>query len=84
MQAAQDWKIASVVERRGACLSEIRTVHLPGELCAATEKRYGSAFGSLEELLVFILKNLADDDALMADQAERQMIEERLRDLGYL
>lgn len=65
-------------------MPEIRTIQLPGELCAAAEKRYGSAFGSLEELLVFILKNLADDDALMADQAERQMIEERLRDLGYL
>jgi hypothetical protein len=62
----------------------MRIVQLPDELCVAAEKRYGSAFGSLEELLIFILKDLANDYALTADQAERQMIEERLRDLGYL
>jgi hypothetical protein len=62
----------------------MRIVQLPDELCVAAEKRYGSVFGSLEELLIFILNDLANDDALTADQAERRMIEERLRDLGYL
>jgi len=65
-------------------LPEVRTVQLPAELCAAAEKRYGSVFGSLEELLVCILRDLANDDALKADEAERQLVEERLRDLGYL
>jgi len=73
-----------VLHRRGAYLPEIRTIQLPGELCTAAEKRYGSSFGSLEELLIFILENLTNDDTRMADQIERQMIEERLRDLGYL
>ena len=63
---------------------EMRTVQLPSELCAAIEKKYGSTFGGLEELLIFVLKDLANEDANNADQAERRMVEDRLRDLGYL
>jgi hypothetical protein len=62
----------------------MRTVQLPSELCTAIEKKYGSTFGSLEELLIFVLKDLANEEANNADQAERQMVEDRLRDLGYL
>ena len=62
----------------------MKSLQLPSELCAAAEKRYVPAFGSLEELLVFILKALVNEDAINSDQADRQMIEERLRDLGYL
>jgi hypothetical protein len=69
--------------RRGVRLPEMKTIELPAELCAGAEKRYGSVFASLEELLVFVLKDLTNDDALKADQIERQMVEERLRDLGY-
>jgi len=65
-------------------VAQMRTVQLPADLCSLVEKRYGSAFGSLEELLIFVLKDLANDDAVKADQAERQIIEERLKDLGYL
>jgi hypothetical protein len=59
-------------------------MQLPGGLCAAAEKKFGQVFGSLEELLTFVLSDLLRDDALQADQAEQRLIEERLRELGYL
>ena len=65
-------------------MPEMRTIQLPADLCAAAEKRYGTAFGSLEELMVFVLKDLASEDAITADRSEQLMVEQRLRDLGYL
>lgn len=65
-------------------MSEMREVRLPADLCAATEKKLGHAFGSLEELLVFVLRDLSRDDASQADQTELRLVEERLRELGYL
>ena len=65
-------------------MPELRIVQLPADLCVAAEKKFGHLFGSLEELLTFILRDLALDDATKADQAEERMIEERLKELGYL
>lgn len=62
----------------------MRDVRLPGDLCAAAEKRFGHKFGSVEELLTFVLQDLLRDDASELDQAERKLVDERLRDLGYL
>jgi hypothetical protein len=65
-------------------MTEMRDVRLPAEVCAAAEKKFGNVFGSLEELLVFVLRDLSRDDASSADQAEQRLVEERLRELGYL
>ncbi len=65
-------------------MTETRTVSLPAELCLQAEKRFGEKFGSLEQLLEFVLRDLVRDDAAQADEREERMIEERLRDLGYL
>jgi hypothetical protein len=65
-------------------MTEMRDVQLPADLCAATEKKFGNVFGSLEELLVFVLRDLTRDDASRADQDEQKLVEERLRELGYL
>lgn len=65
-------------------LSESRIVHLPADLCAAAEKKFEGVFGSLEELIVFVLNDLSSDVAFKADRAEQKIIEERLKDLGYL
>ncbi len=64
--------------------AELRDVRLPADLCAAAEKKFGSAFASLEELLTFVLRDLARDEAAQFDQAEQRLVEERLRELGYL
>ena len=61
-----------------------REVRLPAELCAAIEKKYARQFGSLEELLEVVLHELARDEAAQADQREQDLVEQRLRELGYL
>jgi hypothetical protein len=58
----------------------MRTVSLPADLCIRAEKK----FGSLEQLLEYVLRDLLRDDAAQRDEGEQRMIEQRLRDLGYL
>ena len=65
-------------------MGDMRTVHLPADLCAEVEKQYGSHFEGFEELLVFILTELSTQGAAHADEDELKLVEERLRDLGYL
>jgi hypothetical protein len=65
-------------------MSDMRPVMLPADLCSVVEKRYSHHFGSLEELLTFVLRSLERDDASHADEAEQHLVEERLRELGYL
>jgi hypothetical protein len=65
-------------------MSEMRSLELPADLCAAAEKKFAGTFGTLEELLVFILRDLLNDEASHLDEAEQRLVEERLRDLGYL
>jgi hypothetical protein len=62
----------------------MRTVQLPADLCAAAEKKFGQKFGSLEELLAFVLRDLTRDEASQLDEAEQRLVEQRLRELGYL
>ncbi len=64
--------------------NHLREVHLPADLCDKAERIFGARFGSIEELLVFLLRELLRDDAAKMDEAERRVIEERLRDLGYI
>ena len=65
-------------------MTEMREVRLPAELCNAAEEKFAARFKSLEELLIFVLRDLAADDASHADRAEQRIIEERLRELGYI
>jgi len=65
-------------------MSGDRDVRLPAELCAAVEKKFGQQFGSVEEFLVFVMRELLRDEALQLDEQEQRMVEERLRELGYL
>lgn len=64
--------------------SDLRDVRLPSELCSDAERRFAARFGNLEQLLIFLLRELLRDDAAQMDQAEQRIIEERLRDLGYI
>lgn len=65
-------------------MTEMRDVRLPEGLCAAVEEKFGHAFGSLEELLIFVLRDLSRDEASKSDQVEQRLIDDRLRELGYL
>jgi hypothetical protein len=64
--------------------SETRTVRLPEELCAAAEERFGRRFGTINELLVFVLRELVRLDSAEMDESDRRIVEQRLRDLGYV
>ncbi len=62
----------------------MRSVNLPAELCAQAEKKFGKNFGNVEQLLEFVLRDLLRDDAAQANEVEQRLVEERLRELGYL
>jgi hypothetical protein len=38
----------------------------------------------VDELLAFVLRDLLRDESAQADQAEQRLVEQRLRELGYL
>lgn len=64
-------------------MSGTREVHLPAELCQAAETRFGEQFGSLDHFLAFVLEQLVGEEVLRMNRSEEQMIEQRLKDLGY-
>jgi hypothetical protein len=45
---------------------------------------FGDHFGGVEQLLEYVLRDLTREDATRTDEDEQRMIEQRLRDLGYL
>ena len=61
-----------------------RTIQLPEELCARAEQRYAKHFANVEDLIVFVLQNLMNNDASELDRREYEIVEQRLKDLGYL
>jgi hypothetical protein len=65
-------------------MTELREVRLPEDLCAAAEKEFAQTFRSLEDLLTFVLRDLLRNDAAKFDEAEQELVEQRLRELGYL
>lgn len=73
-----------ILGKRGRSVTELREVRLPADLCETAEKKFQQRFATLEELLTFVLRDLIRDEALQADQAEQRLVEERLRELGYL
>ena len=62
-----------------------RELRLSEELCKKIEEQIqGSQFATLEEFLTFLLREVAARDSSQLDEQERQTIEQRLRDLGYM
>jgi hypothetical protein len=61
-----------------------RTISLPEELCVEAEKWMTGRFDNLEALLSFLLQEIVKNDASKLDQAEEEIVEQRLRDLGYI
>jgi|1185.fasta_scaffold13324_3 hypothetical protein len=64
-------------------MTDMKEVRLPADLCDAAEKKFKQKFATLEELLTYILGDLVRDDAVLAE-AEQRLVEQRLRELGYL
>lgn len=62
----------------------LREVKLEASLCERAEQKFAARFGGLEPFLNHVLQELLRDDAAEMDQQERLMIEQRLKDLGYM
>jgi hypothetical protein len=65
-------------------VTDFRNVSLPESLCAAAEEKFGHSFGGLQEFLIFLLREMMNEQAGRMDEAEQRMVEQRLRELGYL
>ena len=61
------------------------TIELPRDLCEAVEKKYiGERFKDMNALIEYLLEQIIDDEALRMDEDERELLEQRMRDLGYI
>ena len=66
-------------------INSARELRLPEHLCEAAEQLIkGTRFKSVEEFLSFVLQELISRNSAQSEAEERKVIEERLRDLGYL
>jgi hypothetical protein len=65
-------------------ITPVRTIRLPEGLCAETEKWISGRFDNLEALITFLLQEVVKDDTAKLDEAEEKIVEQRLRDLGYI
>ncbi len=61
-----------------------RELKLSSALCEAAERKFAARFGGLEQFLNYVLQELVREDAAQMDQEEQRIIENRLRDLGYV
>ena len=61
-----------------------RQVTLPEHLCVQAERQFGARFESLEQFIEFALGELVRNDPEVLDKAEQDVLEKRLKDLGYL
>ena len=65
-------------------MDRTRTLTLPEELCQLAEQKFARRFGNLNELVTALLNQLVRDDSLRLDEREQRIIEERLKELGYV
>jgi hypothetical protein len=84
MQFGQGCEGLSDNEAQSTIMNESREIRLPADLCAAAEKKFGAAFGTVEELVAFLLRELTRGDTLDLDRADQSVVEQRLKDLGYM
>jgi len=65
-------------------LTQQRTVQLPEDLCKEAEQWLQGRFENIEALLKFLLLEIVRGDSSKLDQREEEIVQQRLRDLGYL
>jgi len=65
-------------------MSTPRQIRLSEEVCLAAERKFVPQFENLESLVEFVLRELIEDKGEALDRAEQELLEQRLRDLGYV
>ncbi|HXJ90000.1 MAG TPA: hypothetical protein VMS18_24525 [Candidatus Binatia bacterium] len=63
---------------------EFRSVRLPQVLCEQAERWLQGRFETLEALITFVLQEITNNEGSRLDQQEEEMVQQRLRDLGYI
>lgn len=61
-----------------------RTIQLPESLCTRAEQKFGRQFSNIAALLSFVLEQLLSERAEQLEESEQKIVEQRLRDLGYI
>lgn len=64
--------------------NQYRSVRLPEELCAQAEYWLKGRFENLEALITFALQEIIKEEGSKLDQEEEELVQQRLRDLGYI
>ena len=59
-------------------------MQLHEELCVRAETWLKGRFDSLEGLLSFLLEEIIKEEGAKLDQREEDIVQQRLRDLGYI
>jgi len=78
-------EITIAIPEPGQGLSPWRELRLPADVCKKMEQRLqGSQFPSLEEFLTFVMREISSSDTSKIKSKERELLEQRLRDLGYM
>ena len=67
-----------------ALSNQHRTVQLPEELCREAESWLRGRFDNLESLLALILEEIVKDESGELDLREEEIVQQRLKDLGYI
>ncbi len=65
-------------------MSRTRTINLPEELCSVAEQKFLHRFGNLEVFVTTLLREMVRDDAVLMNEQEQHVVEERLKGLGYI
>jgi hypothetical protein len=65
-------------------MTKTRCISLPEELCEKAERAFAHRFANLEEFLTVIMTDLLRDDGLQMDKREQEIVEQRLKSLGYV
>jgi hypothetical protein len=65
-------------------VSQYRTLQLSEDLCAKAQTWMPTRFATLEAFVEFLLQEMMREDASKLDEAEEQIVQQRLRDLGYI
>jgi len=65
-------------------MGTVRSVAVPEELCVAAEQKFAHRFGTVDELVAELLRQLLQENGLAMDGKEQHIIEERLKGLGYI
>ena len=65
-------------------MTDFRSIRLPEELCEQAERWLKGRFDSLEALITFALQEIVNDESSRLDQQEEEIVQQRLRDLGYI